>query len=110
MPALPANGEYLVRYHGQYSAARPKQFWWRETSENDCDLRATITDIEDHAECKLDCVLLVEFIDGKRIAKDVTQEIVEILEWRERQHREEDRDDAADRGDWEFEQRQQAAE
>lgn len=105
---LPPNGEYLIRYHGKYSNARPKQFWWRETVENDSDLNATLVDIEDHDDMKLECVLLVEFIDGKFSARNVTDEICELLDRRERERREETRDDNADRADHEYELRADA--
>lgn len=107
---LPANGEYLIRYHGKYSAARPKEFWWRETVENDCDLEATLVHIEEYADQKLDCVVLVEFEDGKRTFTDVTKQIIELLEQRERERREENRDDAADRADHEYDLIADAAE
>lgn len=110
MSTLPACGEYLIRFHGKYSAARPKEWWTPETTQTVSDLESTLNEIEDHPDETLVFVMLIEFIDGKWTAKFVTREICELLDERERERREDERDDAADRGDWEFEQRQQAAE
>lgn len=106
---LPSSGEYLVRYHGKYSATRPKEWWVPETAQTNSDLESTLVDIEDHPEETVEFVQLTEKIDGKWVWTDVTQEIFEILDAREAERREEERDDAADRGDFEFELRQQEA-